>query len=338
MKTLKKLLKKYVSLRKASDHKGFEQNNYTSSTDTFQTFRTRQDYQGKQKNTLREKIKLKIPRSENVHANGFSPTLGGKTKKAALFCRGIVAVLLVVAAAYAGRGYALDLVSEFEYFHVQEMVIHGCKVSTQDEIKELGGFSYGTSLFTINPEKIAQTLMGHAWVDQVKIQRHWPDRLIVTIKEFKPEALLTQKKQESEGLFYVNRKGVCFSPVQPGEDIDYPVITGVDALLDENDRKQALADALYFLKLAKMNNPNLPAQLVSEINIDATEGMVIYLVEHPFPIFFGRKNVKKKYKQLRKVLEILYKKRRNQMKISQVEFIRMDYLINKVLVAQSGSG
>jgi len=39
-----------------------------------------------------------------------------------------------------------------------------------------------------------------------------------------------------------------------------------------------------------------------------------------------------------KVLEVLYKKQEKEMQISRVEYIRMDYLEDKVLVAQSGSG
>jgi hypothetical protein len=136
----------------------------------------------------------------------------------------------------------------------------------------------------------------------------------------------------------MDMKGVPFVPVKPGQDIDFPVVTGVENMQDPAERKAILGDVAHFLKLIKTNNPNLPAQSVSEIHLDKAEGMVVYLVENPFPIFFGTGSVGKKYKQLQDVLGVLYKQRKEGMLISQVEYIRMDYLTNKVLVAQSGSG
>ena len=62
--------------------------------------------------------------------------------------------------------------------------------------------------------------------------------------------------------------------------------------------------------------------------------MVVYLVEYPFPIFFGTSNTSKKYYRLVQVLKTLYKQK-GKGSISQIEYIQMDYLQDKVLVAQS---
>ena len=64
---------------------------------------------------------------------------------------------------------------------------------------------------------------------------------------------------------------------------------------------------------------------------------MVYLVDYPFPIFFGSGNTKQKYARLVQVLKALYKKEKGEDLISEIEYIQMDYLQNKVLVAQTGS-
>ena len=56
------------------------------------------------------------------------------------------------------------------------------------------------------------------------------------------------------------------------------------------------------------------------------EGLVVYLVEYPFPIFFGNGNTKKKVLNLAYVLKELYGKRSQNDLISQVEYIRNNFV------------
>ena len=56
--------------------------------------------------------------------------------------------------------------------------------------------------------------------------------------------------------------------VKPGADIDFPVITGLDAINDPEVQKKALAEVLVFLDKINGNNPQLPAQSVSEIHLN----------------------------------------------------------------------
>jgi cell division protein FtsQ len=240
---------------------------------------------------------------------------------------------------YAGRGWVTGLVAGVEYFEVQDnVVIEGCHVTTPSEIRELCEIRYHTNLFSINTGKLEAILVRHPWVGEVKVHRTWPNRLLIRIVEHVPEALVLRGDPGKEQLYYMNAKGVPFVTVKPGQDLDYPVITGLGDIQGADKKKEVLGDVIHFLKLVKTNNPNLPAQSISEIHLDKTEGIVVYLVEHPFPIFFGTGSVAKKYKQLHDVLGVLYKQRKEGMLISQVEYIRMEYLTNKVLVAQSGSG
>jgi cell division septal protein FtsQ len=271
-----------------------------------------------------------------THVTGRDPQ---KTARRISLAKSFAILIGCVALLYAGRGWLMGFMSGVEYFEVQSnVVIEGCRVTSPAEIRELGEIRYHTNLFGLDLRKLEAIIGRHPWVSEVKAQRDWPNRLLVRIVEHTPEALILNGDPGKQQLYYMDMKGVPFVPVKPGQDIDFPVVTGVENMQDPAERKAILGDVAHFLKLIKTNNPNLPAQSVSEIHLDKAEGMVVYLVENPFPIFFGTGSVGKKYKQLQDVLGVLYKQRKEGMLISQVEYIRMDYLTNKVLVAQSGSG
>ncbi len=266
---------------------------------------------------------------------------GKKTRKSEQHIVIFIVCLILIGAStllYSDRSWVAGLFSRVEYFEVGDnVVIEGCHVTTPAEIRELGEIRYHTNLFSINAGKLSAILVKHPWVSKAEIHRSWPNRLVIDIVEHVPEALCVLGKTGHDQLYYMDAKGVAFVGVRPGQDLDFPVITGLETIGKLERRKEALHDAMQFIKLVKQNNPNLPAQSISEIHLDTTEGMTVYLVEYPFPIYFGRGGVAKKYRQLESVLGALYRQRKDGMLISQVEYIRMDYLENKVLVAQTAS-
>lgn len=244
-----------------------------------------------------------------------------------------IAILLLIGLKRPTQNFAASL----ELFKIQDISISGCQITGPSEIKTLAGFDYNTSLFSATPEKVLAALVKHPWIKSAKVKRQWPDGINIEVYEHSINALLVLGPLEEEKFYYINSKGEAIAPVQIGQDIDYPVITGMNTLSEEK-RDEPLKDAIAFLKLIGSNDPNLPAQSVSEIHVDIMDGMIVHLVEFPFPIYFGKGEVKKKYKQLRKVLAVLYKKRNRNIDISQIEYIRMDYNENKVLIAQIQSG
>ncbi|MBU0664613.1 MAG: FtsQ-type POTRA domain-containing protein [Proteobacteria bacterium] len=240
-------------------------------------------------------------------------------------------------------------------FKIQEISINGCRKTSPALIRELTGIRYQASLLRLNPEHIAAILRAHPWIAAVEVKRDWPDVVVVSIKEYAAEALIAQDVPGGKQFFYLDKSGVVFAPVEPGQDMDLPVITGLEAKEDngqgrsnavrdrdsgsgDGGRSEMISEALTLLKLVRQNNPNLPLQNLSEIHVDRDAGMTIYLADYPFPIYFGFGAVRTKYSRLKRVLEILYKETEQGMTIADVAYIRMDYLENKVLVAHSGSG
>ncbi len=292
---------------------------------------------------------------------------GSKTK--ALFMP-LCLLALVVSLVMVAYGPLMTMVSGLNLFKIREVTITGCRITTPALIRELAGIRYQSSMMMLKPGHIKAILKAHPWIAEVEIKRQWPDALVISVKEHVVEALILQEVAGSKKFFYLDDSGVVFAPVEPGEDMDFPVITGlevnaiggtrhpVQATDTKNNANQGLAAAagaiqgvsravalqemlrepLAFLKLVRQNNPNLPIQNLSEIHVDQEAGMTLYLVDYPFPIYFGKGEIRTKYSRLKRVLEALYKDTGQGMTIADVAYIRMDYLENKVLVAHSGSG
>lgn len=233
-------------------------------------------------------------------------------------------------------GPLLSLYGDYRYFRIHEIEISGCRMVSSDALRKYAGLSYELNMMTLDPKVIRMRLQEHPWVQTASVQRIWPDGLAVSVKEQRPQAIVVQK--DGKQFSYVNNSGTVFAPVELGQELDFPVITGIDSSRTEEEKKEMIATANLFLRLAERNNPNLPAQDISEIHFTEQGELILYLVEHPFPIYFGRDEIRRKYTQLRQVLEVLYRKRRGGAKIEKVAFIRMDYQKNKVLVVRHKAG
>jgi cell division protein FtsQ len=287
--------------------------------------------------SLPARIKAWFQRSARRKELNRSPVLAAPSK-----VKPLLLVLLMVAGllslAYLAHGPIVRAVADIKFFKIREISISGCRVTTPSLLRELTGVRYQASLLALSPDHIAAILRMHPWIAEAEVKRDWPDVLVIAIREYAPEALIVREGSGGPQFFYLDKSGVVFAPVEPGGELDFPVITGLTGKEDAETLRKASAEALALLKLVRQNNPNLPLQNLSEMHLDQDAGMTIYLADYPFPIYFGKGEIRTKYSRLKRVLEVLYKEAGQGMTIADVVYIRMDYLENKVLVAHSGSG
>jgi cell division protein FtsQ len=219
----------------------------------------------------------------------------------------------------------LKAMERSDFFQVTAIRIQGCQRVTKNQVLELSGVDIHTNLLALDMDEVKERIEGHDWIERAEVERNWPNRLQITIRERVPVALASLK----EGLHYVDRQGVAFAKVLPPEDLDYPVITGLS-------REQwptvvtgsPLGEALQFIRLAGRGSTVLPGQSISEIHLEPAGSLVLFLVDRPFPIYLGKGEVATKYHRLTRVLNRLYKGN----EFAATAYIRMDYLPDKVLV------
>lgn len=295
-------------------------------------------YQQK-KNGKLSKIKQLFSRKKRSQKEGY----GRSVTKAKLLQRCTVFLLLISAVGlffvYGDKTRLEKGFDSISFFQVSEVTFSGCRVTSSDQLREQAGIVlHQTNLMGLNTDQIKRNLEDNPWVLGATVKRNWPSTVEIDIEEHVPVALLHSTADEIDQLYYIDKKGASFMPVPVGANLDFPVITGLAEIEISILKKKALAEILLFLKKVGVNDPHLPVQNVSEVHVNPRGELVVYLVEYPFPIFFGNGNTKQKYQKLIRVLRALYKKERGEEIISSVEYIRMDYFNDKVLVAQSGSG
>jgi len=236
----------------------------------------------------------------------------------------------------AGGMFCYHRLAASDVFRLTELSVRGNRIVDKKEIIEQSGLHQGVGLLGFDLDAARHRIEDLAWIDTARLHVVWPSRVEITVREHRVLALARQAENRAGGLFYLDVKGRLFARVRPGQEIDYPVITDLpsEGGADEQSRESLRNKAISLLRLAARGNAILPIQAISEVHCDQDKGLVLYLVDHPFPIYMGRENISTKYYRLIRILDRLYRKK----KIAGIREIHMDYMEHKVLVAMAGPG
>jgi cell division protein FtsQ len=242
----------------------------------------------------------------------------------------LLGFVLLAGGLLAGLGIGTyKLLTYSDFFQITGIKIDGCRRTAKEEILKLSGVDIHTNLLSLDLGEVGARIEAHGWIEQVRVERRWPNGLVITIRERSPVALINL----ADGLHHLDRNGVIFAKVHPPADLDYPVITG-DAGFEKPAQREAVEAALRFLAAGSRGNPALPRQNISELYIAENGELTVFLVDRFFPIYLGRDEIVTKYSRLARVLNHLYRTG----SFSQTSYIHLDYARDKVLVGTSRSG
>jgi cell division septal protein FtsQ len=291
--------------------------------------------QYQQKNKRFTRLKQRLSFNQRNPSEGYNKPSKGKKWFARLGGAAFLTGLFLLLGMMGSGEKMLNGLKSLAYFRVTEINFTGCDIVPEERLRDAAGIVlHQTSLIGLNNSQIEKVLSSVPWIAKAEVKRNWPSTVEISVLESIPVALLQIKDSAGTQFHYIDRKGMTLLPATPGSDMDFPVITGLSEIVDPEVKGNAFQEALLLLKKIRGNDPHLPAESLSEIHVDRAGEMVVYMVEYPFPIFFGNGNTKRKYARLVQVLKVLFKKQKGKELISQVEYIQMDYLNDKVLVAQ----
>jgi cell division protein FtsQ len=251
-----------------------------------------------------------------------------------LFIRILIAFLLVLFTAFMVRGVYQRL-CHCDFFQITAIKIAGNHMVSKEQITALSKVDIHSNLLAINMNQVKSLLESHPWIAGAELTRNWPNRLVISVKEKKPVALLSRKT----GLFYMDNSGSIIAAASSTQELDFPVITGLENFsfngAYSNRTPDILQDAMELLKLSSRNNSILPEQNISEIHITENGSIILYLLGKVFPIYMGREgDISTRYYRLVKVLRNLYRTR----EFTNVSYIRLDYQKDTILVGKTESG
>jgi cell division protein FtsQ len=243
----------------------------------------------------------------------------------------VMALLVLLLALGFGAKHIYHRLCQCDFFQITAVKIDGNHMTSREQIGALSRVDIHSNLLAINVVQVQSLLESHPWIAKAEVIRDWPNRLLIQVKERNPVALLNRET----GLFYLDSDGRIIAAANPAQELDFPVITGLEnfpfSTAGAAQIPQPLQLVVDLLKLANKNNPILPQQNISEIHIAEKGELILYLLDRPFPIYWGTGGeISTRYYRLVKVLRDLYKTR----EFSEVSYIRMDYQKDTILVGK----
>jgi cell division protein FtsQ len=254
-----------------------------------------------------------------------------KNFKSDLSIKVLIGLLLILFAAFTTKEIYQKLCHS-DFFQITAMKINGNHMVSKEQVTVLSKVDIHSNLLAINISQVKSLLESHPWIAGAEIIRNWPNRLVINVREKKPVALLSRKT----GLFYLDNKGHIIAAASPTQELDFPVVTGLENFIfntaSSDPIPATLQDTMKLLQLSSRNNSILPEQNISEIHITDNGSIILYLLERAFPIYMGKDgDISTRFYRLVKVLRNLYKTR----EFSSVSYIRLDYLEDTILVGKA---
>ena len=158
---------------------------------------------------------------------------------------------------------------------INNIEIEGAKRLSRSLVLEQAKVGSGASLLAIRPGQVERALMTHPWIAKAEVSRKWPHSLHLKIQERDPVALV----QFGEELLYMDRQGMIFKPLSPGDPHNFPVITGLTPEQFRHpagDLPQVVTQAFQLMDVLKKTPPPLNLENISEIHVDLERGFTLY--------------------------------------------------------------
>lgn len=173
-----------------------------------------------------------------------------------------------------------EFVMESRYFSVREIQVRAGEKVSGNEIVAFAGLSQGMNIWKIDPAGIEKKIAKHPWVRRVLVHREFPRRITIDVEERAARAIVALHK-----LYYVDADGMVFKEVDAGDDMKFPMLTGLSAdqlsTPDQTMRKR-IQEAMRLGELMVERSHSL-----SEIHFDGPDRLVVYATHHAVALRMG---------------------------------------------------
>ena len=130
------------------------------------------------------------------------------------------------------------------------------------------------------------------------MQRSFPNQVVIRVVEREARAII-----DLGFLYYVDKAGEVFKMLDAGDQLDYPVITGIDRqyLLDNPDQTQGCLNLALLLMDELSNRTLFNLDDISEIHYDQQEGLILHTRIGGVPVHMGKLDFDAKLDRLEKI-------------------------------------
>lgn len=194
------------------------------------------------------------------------------TRLKTLVLPALLGVSAVAAWGVVGVGLLVGLIRP-DLWVVERVEFEGHERSSASSLRHLAELQNGTTMWGADLAQVRDGVERHPWVRSAEVTLQWPSSVRVTITEHEPVAVLV-----ADSMSYLNAEGQAFAPAEMS-DINYPLITGIDAeaaALHKDVPARATAAALELLEALEVET-QIPADRISEIHFRADRGFTVHI-------------------------------------------------------------
>jgi cell division protein FtsQ len=185
------------------------------------------------------------------------------------------------------------------------------------------------SIWKVDPAAVETRVGRHSWIRQVLVHREFPRRVVIEVSEREVRAIALLEK-----LYYVDADGFIFKPVEEGEAVDFPMMTGLQRAGVESrpafPSREKIREAFRLADLMGKESFAL-----SEIHFLRSGGLVLYPLDTPVALHMGWDGWEEKIQRLERVLE-LWKGKENLLAALDLSF--RDQVVAKMKKVQGLKG
>jgi len=203
------------------------------------------------------------------------------------------AAMLVV-----GTVLAVRLLFASDFFQVRNVRVENNQRVSKDDIVALSDILVGTNIFDLDLALIGRKIEEDPWIATAEVQRVFPGDVVVRVTERQAKLVVSM-----DYLYYVDAAGEVFKVLEAGDDLDFPVVTGLERSFFLEQPEQAREALLETLQLADELRRRSKFNLddVSEFRIDREEGLIIYTSIGGVPVKIGRRDFGRKLDRLERI-------------------------------------
>ena len=197
--------------------------------------------------------------------------------------------LCLAAAELTAGGWAL----RSDSLVVHEVSVTGLKHLTRDQVVTATGLTRHTSVLLVDGDSIRRDLQRLAWVRTASVQPLLPDRVAISVEEWRPVAVY--RKGASGRLVYLNDQGTAVAVAPAAGDL--PVIQAAGSAEPKPGSRPLEPQLLAALVRLQSAFPTVYGQPVATFQLDCL-GSLTLTTARGVTVYFGRVLTPEQYASL----------------------------------------
>jgi cell division protein FtsQ len=216
----------------------------------------------------------------------------------------LTGVLVVLAASVLVAWGLRRYLHQSPRFSVATVAVEGTKRLTQQRVARAAGIASGSNIFEIDEETAeAKLLTSDPWVESAKVRKELPDTIHVRVVERDPRLAANIDGK----LFLIDGKGNPFKEAEPGDPMDFPIVTGLRNDDLNKDREGVLKRLRVALELlADLDEESVSERFpIQEVHLDEVGGITVVAGVEALTLVFGEPPFRAKVQKAARVFSEL---------------------------------